>query len=97
MSQLVELIPELERARVKVEFSEEREAVDYFRSAAIELTGGKLPKPSDEFLDGLTYQAYFALSEKEQDALWERIFAEDETAPDQLEEIDAQLGGVATG
>ena len=96
MGQLVQLVPELDIARVNVELSEEQEAVDYFRNAAIELTGGKLPKPSDEFIDGLTYQAYFALSEKEQDTLWKRIFAEEETGPYELEETDAQPGGVAT-
>jgi hypothetical protein len=42
------------------------------------LTGGKLPSLQDEFLEGLTYQAYFALPEASQDALWERIFAEDD-------------------
>lgn len=97
MGQLVQLIPELDRARVDVELSLEQEAVDYFRNAAIELTSGKLPQASDEFLDGLTYQAYMALSEKEQDALWEQIFAEDDTGPYELEETDAQPGDMATG
>jgi len=44
----------------------------------VDLTGGKPPSLQDEFLEGLTYQAYFALPEASQDALWERIFAEDD-------------------
>ena len=46
-----------------------QEAIAYFRSAAMDLTGGKLPSLQDEFLEGLTYQAYFALPEASQDAL----------------------------
>ena len=76
MSQLVQLVPELERARSPEVLEEEREAMAYFRRAALELTGGKLPSRQDEFIEGLTYEAYFALPEGEQDALWERIFAE---------------------
>jgi len=32
----------------------------------------------DHIFEGLTYQVYFALQEASQDALWERIFAEDD-------------------
>ena len=64
----------------------------YFRRAAMDLTGGKLPSPQDEFLEGLTYRAYFGPSEASQDALWERIFAEEKTGPNHLEEHDARPG-----
>lgn len=87
MSQLTQLVPELEMAPAALK--EEREAVEYFRNVAMEITGGLLPEQTDEFIDGLTYQEYFTLSEKEQDALWERIFAEEETGTYELEEIDA--------
>jgi len=43
MSQLVQLVPELERARSPEVLEEEREAIAYFRRAALELTDGKLP------------------------------------------------------
>ena len=67
-----------------------QEAIAYLRRAAMDLTGGKLPSQQDEFLEGLTYQAYFALPEASQDALWERIFAEEKTGPYDLEEHDAR-------
>jgi hypothetical protein len=92
MSQLVQLVPELERARSPWVIEEEREATAYFRRAALEMTGGTLPSLQDEFIEGLTYEAYFALPEVEQDALWERIFAEEETGFYDLEERDAQPG-----
>jgi len=43
MSQLVQLVPELERARSPEVLEEEREAIAYFRRAPLELTDGKLP------------------------------------------------------
>jgi len=98
MHQLVQLVPELERARALEAMEEEQQAVAYFRRAAMALTGGTLPSLRDEFLEGLTYEEYFTLSEAEQDALWERIFAEEETEPYDLEEHDARTGaGVAAG
>lgn len=97
MGQLVQLVPELERAHSLEVLEEAREAVNYFRRAALELTGGSLPKQTDEFIDGLSYQTYFALPEVEQDALWEQLFAQSGTGPYELEEQDAQSGGVATG
>lgn len=90
MHQLVQLVPELERALSPEELEEEREARAYFRRAAMELTGGKLPSLQDEFIEGLTYEEYFALTEMEQDALWERIFAEKETGAYDLREHDAR-------
>lgn len=92
MSQLVQLVPELERAPSAKVLEEEREAVAYFRQAASELTGGRLPSLQDEFIAGLTYEAFFALPEIEQDTLWAQIFAEEATEPYDLEEHDAQPG-----
>lgn len=98
MGQLVQLVPELERARSPEVLEQEREAVAHFRRLAMELTGGTLPSPQDEFIEGLTYQEYFALPETRQDALWERIFAEEETGLYDLEEHDAEPGArVAAG
>ncbi len=90
MHQLVQLVPDLERALSSEELQEERKARVYFRHAAMELTGGELPSLQDEFIEGLTYEEYFALTEVEQDALWDRIFAEKETGPYDLKEHDAR-------
>lgn len=92
MHQLIQLVPELERARAPEAVKEEQEAVTYFRRAAMELTDGTLPSLQDEFLEGLTYQEYFALPEAEQDAIWEQMFAEEETGLYDLEEHDARAG-----
>ncbi len=98
MSQLVQLVPEVKRARASEVLEEEREAAEYFRKAAMELTEGKLPSRQDEFIEGLTYEEYFALSEAEQEALWKQIFAEEERGPYGLEEHDAEPDArVATG
>lgn len=76
LNQLVRLVPELRRADSAETLAAEQEAIAYFRRAAMDLTGGKLPSVQDEFLEGMTYRSYFALPEASQDALWERIFAE---------------------
>ena len=92
LSQLVGLVPELERASSSDTLEAEREAVVYFRRVAMELTEGKLPSLQDEFISGLTYWSYFALPETEQDAMWAQIFAEEESGPYDLEEhIDSAL------
>ncbi|MFQ5855154.1 MAG: hypothetical protein ACE5LU_05875 [Anaerolineae bacterium] len=90
MHQLVQLVPDLERAHIPEVLEEEREARAYFRRAAMELTGGELPSLQDEFVEGLTYEEYFALPEVEQDALWNRIFTEEEAGPYDLNEHDAR-------
>ncbi len=92
MRQLVALVPELERVRSSQAIEEERQAAAYFREAALELIEGKLPTLQDEFIEGLSYEEYFKLPEAEQAALWERIFAEDETGPHPLEEHDVRPG-----
>lgn len=95
---MVQLVPEVKRARSPEVLEEEREAAVYFRRAAMKLTEGKLPSLQDEFIEGLTYEAFFALPERQQDALWEQIFAEKETGPYDLEEHDARSDArVATG
>ncbi len=84
LRQLVELIPELRPVPSDRAVREEQAAVAYFRQAA-----SKLPSLEDEFIDGLSYADYFALSPSEQDALWDRIFAQDPTGSHDLKEHDA--------
>jgi len=92
MGQLLQLVPELKCVRSPAALEEEQKAVAYFRHVAEDLTGGELPSLQDEFIDGLTYQAYLELTDAEQDALWERIFAEEKTQSYDLEEHDARPG-----
>lgn len=61
---------------------------------ALEMSGEVTPSLQDEFLEGLTYEEYFALSDEEEKALWDRIFAEDETGPYDLEEQEAPTDAI---
>jgi hypothetical protein len=85
LRQLVELVPELRPIPSDRAMREEQAAVAYFRQAA-----SRLPSPEDEFINGLSYADYFALSPSEQDALWDRIFAQDPTGSHDLREHDAR-------
>ena len=84
LRQLVALVPELQPVLPDHIVREEQSAVAYFRQAA-----SRLPSPEDEFINGLSYAAYFALPPSEQDALWDRIFAEHPNGPHDLKEHDA--------
>jgi len=85
MRQLVELVPELKRVEPERVAREEQAAIAYFRQAA-----SALPSLQDEFIDGLSYEAYFALPAAEQDAIWDRIFAENPAGAHDLREHDAR-------
>ena len=60
MAQLIELVPELREIKPVSERREEADAVEYFRQLALEMSGGVTPSLQDEFLEGLTYEEYFA-------------------------------------
>jgi hypothetical protein len=94
MAQLIELVPELREIKPVSERREEADAVEYFRQLALEMSGGVTPSLQDEFLEGLTYEEYFALSDEEEKALWDRIFAGDETGPYDLEEQEAPTDAI---
>ena len=89
MAQLIELVPELREIKPASEWQEETDASEYFRQLALEMSGGVTPSLQDEFLEELTYEEYFALSDEEEKALWDCIFAEDETGPYDLKEHEA--------
>ncbi|MFB0534121.1 MAG: hypothetical protein ACETWR_03955 [Anaerolineae bacterium] len=94
MAQLIELVPELREIKPASERREEANAVEYFRQLALEMSGGVTPSLQDEFLEGLTYEEYFALPDEEEKALWDRIFAEDATGPYDLKEHEASTDAV---
>ena len=85
LRQLVELVPELRPVLSERAVREQQTAVAYFRQAA-----SRLSSLQDEFIDGLSYADYIALSPSEQDALWDRIFAQDPTGSHDLKEHDAR-------
>ncbi len=53
-----------------------RIGLDALYRQAVEQALGRPARPDDLFIAGLTYAQYFALSEAEQDAVWNQVFAE---------------------
>lgn len=86
LAQLVSLVPDLQTVKP----AELPLAIEHVRQAVLALRGGVPPSLDEEFIGGLTYKQYLALSEEEEDALWERIFAEGEIDLTDMEEHDVQ-------
>ncbi len=84
IAQLVDLVPKLERRQSLAMVRESAER--YFRD---QLAGQ--PSDSDEqFIGGLTYGEYLALSETEENAFWDALFADEAMSIDEYEEIDVK-------
>jgi hypothetical protein len=75
LAQVIALMPELRSFPAPIPPRESAE--DYWRRALYEERGDYQPTLDFEFLDGMTYREYFALSEAEQDAFWDKIFLEE--------------------
>lgn len=88
LAQLIALVPDLEEVRPAAIPDETTMA--YFRRLATEMRGGTVPSPHDEFISGLTYEQYLALSEEEEEALWNRLFAEGEMGIEDFEEHEVK-------
>ncbi len=78
LAQLVDLVPQLREAQRLAEMEEE--AIEHFRQVLTHKRDGSPLVLDEPFLGGLTYREYLALSPEEEDALWERLFAEAEEA-----------------
>ncbi|MEK7278187.1 MAG: hypothetical protein AAB427_12625, partial [Chloroflexota bacterium] len=50
---------------------------DEFWRKQVEAQGGPPPSLDDPFIDGITVRQYVALSEPEQAAIWDRLYAEE--------------------
>ena len=46
------------------------------------------PSLDDEFIGGLTYREYFALSEEEEKALWDEVFADEAMEIEDFSEVE---------
>jgi hypothetical protein len=46
------------------------------------------PSLDDEFIGGLTYKEYFALSEEEEKALWDKVFADEAMEVENFTEVE---------
>jgi len=84
LTQLVELVPALREARPGTE----EELVAHFRQLGLEQRDGQPASLDDPFIGGLTYAEYFALSEAEQDAIWDQLFAEATLDMESMPEVD---------
>lgn len=86
LAQLVNLVPQLQEAQrfAKVE----EEAIKHFRQVLTHKRDGAPLALDEPFLGGLTYREYLALSPEDEDALWERLFAEAEESLKDLEELE---------
>lgn len=62
--------------------------VDYFRER-IRVQETETPSPDDEFIGGLTYREYFALTDAEAEALWDALAA-DAPCLENLPEIEVR-------
>jgi len=72
-SQLAQLLPP-ELIPIKVPEEALNKASIYFRAKA--KVREKAPSLDDPFIGGLTYREYFALSDEEAEALWDKFAAE---------------------
>jgi hypothetical protein len=52
------------------------------------MRGGVAPSPDEEFIGGLTYEEYLNLSDDEEKAFWDWLFAEGEMDIEDFEEHD---------
>ncbi len=84
LRQLVQVVPALREVWPEAEDA----LVAHFRRLGLEQREGQPASPDDPFIGGLTYAEFFALSEAEQDALWERLFAETAVDMESMPEVD---------
>ena len=89
LAQLIVLVPDLKEVE-PAGIPEGETAVTYFRRLATEMRGDIAPSPHDQFIEGLTYEQYFALSEEEEEALWDRLFAEGDMDIEDFEEHEVK-------
>ena len=88
LAQVVKLMPELSSLPPVAEEAESTK--DYWRRALREERGGYQPTLDDEFLEGLTYRDYFAMSEAEQNSFWNKLFAKEARLDKEPEETDVR-------
>lgn len=88
LAQLVGLVPQLRDIEPIKELKEP--AAEYFQSELLARRGGEPPAQDEPFIGGLTYGEYLALSEEEETAFWDELFAEEEMDVDEYEEHDVR-------
>ena len=69
---VVKALAELAAEPAEHEAESNADAVEEFRQIVLDLRGGAPPSLDEPFADGLTLGQWLALSDEEQDALWEK-------------------------
>ena len=94
MRELIRLVPELREVGVPVEEvapsqRDPGELRTWYTAKVKEVGPGyRTMQDNDPFLDGLTVGEYFALTDEEQKALWDRLYTEELDRFEDMEELD---------
>jgi hypothetical protein len=67
------------------------------REEVIALYGGQAPPEDQPYFGGVTWQEYHALSDEQRRALWDRVYAELDTAIEDIEEHDVWPDALVAG
>jgi len=67
------------------------------REEVLTLYGGQAPPADQPYFGGVTWQEYQALSDEQRRALWDRVYAEFDTAIEDLEERDVRPDALVAG
>lgn len=67
------------------------------RAEAIALYGGQAPPADQPYFGGVTWQAYQALSDKQRQTLWDKVYAEFDVANEDVEERDVRPDALVAG
>jgi hypothetical protein len=81
----------------KIGADEARTALQEVCEEVVALYGGHPPPADQPYFGGLTWREYQALSDKERQALWDRLYAEFDVAIEAVEERDVQPGALTAG
>jgi glucan biosynthesis protein len=67
------------------------------RQEAVELYGGKPPPADQPYFGGMTWAAYQILTDEQQRAVWDRIYAQFDVEIEAIEERDVRPDAVVAG
>jgi len=67
------------------------------REEVIALYGSQAPPGNQPYFGGVTWQEYQALSDEQRRALWDRVYAEFDTAIEDIEEHDVRPDALVAG
>jgi hypothetical protein len=90
-------MPEIPRLPYGATADEAQTALREARQEVIALYGGQAPPVDQPYFGGVTWQEYQALSDEQQRALWDRVYAEFDVAIEDVEERDVRPDALVAG